>query len=157
MLYRSLILLPLVAAALVGCKPENKFQPPPPPEISVAKPLQRQVQPFEVLTPGGHRRHGITAHRVTTLAPRDVTRYAGIPVTSIARTVFDTAHRELRVSRLLNEARNRAGLVNVAVSRAQCLAFVVASPRLLESRARTVDQMRLINALCRFVELAGNG
>ena len=51
-------------------------------------------------------------------------------------------------------SRNR---LNVAVSRAQCLAFVVASPRLLESRARTVDQMRLINALCRFVELAESG
>src|SRR5882757_5353783 len=50
MLYRSLILLPLVAAALAGCKPENKFQPPPPAEISVAKPLQKEVQPFEVLT-----------------------------------------------------------------------------------------------------------
>ena len=68
------------------------------------------IQPFEVLTPGGHRRHGITAHRVTTLAPRDVTRHAGIPVTSVARTVFDVAHRERRLSRLVNEARNRAGL-----------------------------------------------
>jgi uncharacterized protein len=48
-------------------------------------------------------------------------------------------------------SRNR---LNVAVSRAQCVAHVVASPRLLESRARTVEQMRLINALCRFVELA---
>ncbi|HLJ61888.1 MAG TPA: TM0106 family RecB-like putative nuclease [bacterium] len=48
-------------------------------------------------------------------------------------------------------SRNR---LNVAVSRAMCLAFVVASPRLLESRARTIDQMRLINALCRFVEIA---
>jgi len=35
-----------------------------------------------------------------------------------------------------------------------CLAFVVASPRLLESRARTIEQMRLINARCRFVEMA---
>ena len=50
MLYRSLILLPLVAAALAGCKPENKFQPPPPAEISVAKPLQQKVQPFMELT-----------------------------------------------------------------------------------------------------------
>jgi RND family efflux transporter MFP subunit len=50
MLYRSLILLPLVAAALAACKPDNKFQPPPPPEISVAKPLQQEVQPYEVLT-----------------------------------------------------------------------------------------------------------
>jgi uncharacterized protein len=48
-------------------------------------------------------------------------------------------------------SRNR---LNVAVSRAMCLAFVVASPCLLESHARTIDQMRLINALCRFAELA---
>jgi uncharacterized protein len=48
-------------------------------------------------------------------------------------------------------SRNR---LNVAVSRAMCLAFVVASPLLLESRARTIEQMRLINALCRFVDLA---
>jgi predicted RecB family nuclease len=48
-------------------------------------------------------------------------------------------------------SRNR---LNVAVSRAMCLAYVVASPRLLESRARTIEQMRLVNALCRFVEIA---
>jgi len=35
-----------------------------------------------------------------------------------------------------------------------CLAIVVASPLLLESRARTIEQMRLINALCCFVDLA---
>jgi uncharacterized protein len=49
-------------------------------------------------------------------------------------------------------SRNR---FNVAVSRAMCLAFIVASPRLPESRARTIEQMRLINALCKFVEMAG--
>ena len=48
-------------------------------------------------------------------------------------------------------SRNR---LNVAVSRAMCLAIVVASPLLLESRTRTIEQMRLINALCRFVDLA---
>ena len=47
---RSLILLPLLAAALAGCKPENKFQPPPPPEITVAVPLKQDVMPFEELT-----------------------------------------------------------------------------------------------------------
>jgi uncharacterized protein len=50
-------------------------------------------------------------------------------------------------------SRNR---LNVAVSRARCLAYVVASPRLLEVNCRTVEQMRLVNALCRFVELAEN-
>jgi predicted RecB family nuclease len=48
-------------------------------------------------------------------------------------------------------SRNR---LNVAVSRAKCLAYVVASPRLLETHCRTVEQMRLVNALCRFVEIA---
>ena len=47
---RSLILLPLLAASLAGCKPENKFQPPPPPEISVANPLKQDVVPYEELT-----------------------------------------------------------------------------------------------------------
>jgi predicted RecB family nuclease len=48
-------------------------------------------------------------------------------------------------------SRNR---LNVAVSRAKCLSYVVASPRLLEVRCRTIEQMRLVNALCRFVEFA---
>jgi len=48
-------------------------------------------------------------------------------------------------------SRNR---LNVAVSRARCLAYLVASPRLLEVNCRTIPQMRLANALCRFVELA---
>jgi septum formation topological specificity factor MinE len=50
-------------------------------------------------------------------------------------------------------SRNR---LNVAVSRARCLAYVVASPRLLEADCKTVEQMRLVNALCRFVEAAEN-
>jgi uncharacterized protein len=48
-------------------------------------------------------------------------------------------------------SRNR---LNVAISRAKCLAYLVCSPRLLEVHCRTIEQMRLANALCRFVELA---
>jgi uncharacterized protein len=48
-------------------------------------------------------------------------------------------------------SRNR---LNVAISRAQCLAYLVCSPRLLEVECRTIEQMRLANALCRFVEMA---
>ena len=44
--------------------------------------------------------------------------------------------------------------VNVAISRAECLAYLVCSPRLLEVDCRTIDHMRLANALCRFVEVA---
>ena len=49
-------------------------------------------------------------------------------------------------------SRNR---LNVAISRAQCLAYLVCSPRLLDARCRTIEQMRLANALCRLVEAAG--
>jgi superfamily I DNA and/or RNA helicase len=48
-------------------------------------------------------------------------------------------------------SRNR---LNVAASRAKCLSYVVASARLLEVTCRTIEQMRLVNALCRFVEVA---
>jgi len=44
-------------------------------------------------------------------------------------------------------SRNR---LNVAVSRAQALAVVVCSPELLGARCRTVEDMRLVNMLCRF-------
>jgi uncharacterized protein len=44
--------------------------------------------------------------------------------------------------------------LNVATSRARCVALVALSPELLRVRARSPDQMRLANALCRFVEVA---
>ncbi|MDQ3671750.1 MAG: TM0106 family RecB-like putative nuclease, partial [Actinomycetota bacterium] len=44
--------------------------------------------------------------------------------------------------------------VNVATSRAQCRVVLVCAPRLLDADCKSVEQMRLVNALCRFVELA---
>ena len=48
-------------------------------------------------------------------------------------------------------SRNR---LNVAMSRAKALAVLVCSPRLMETRCRTIDQMRLANGLCAFAEQA---
>lgn len=44
--------------------------------------------------------------------------------------------------------------LNVAISRARALAYVVCTESLLDARARTVDDMRLIGMLCAFVDSA---
>lgn len=44
--------------------------------------------------------------------------------------------------------------LNVAVSRAQALSVVVCSPSLLWTSCNSVEQMRLVNALCRFEQMA---
>jgi uncharacterized protein len=44
--------------------------------------------------------------------------------------------------------------LNVATSRARCVAVVALSPELLRVQARSPEQMRLANALCRLAELA---
>jgi uncharacterized protein len=74
-------------------------------------------------------------------------REAAVVFFSMASSSGDEVPRGLEF--LFNHHR-----FNVAISRARCLSVVVASPRLLEAPCRTVDQMRLINALCRFVEVA---
>lgn len=44
--------------------------------------------------------------------------------------------------------------LNVAISRAQCLTILVASPKVFEAECRTPRQMQLANAHCRYLELA---
>jgi predicted RecB family nuclease len=45
--------------------------------------------------------------------------------------------------------------LNVAVSRARGLAILVSSPDLLRVACRTAEQMKMVNAFCRLVEVAG--
>ena len=42
--------------------------------------------------------------------------------------------------------------LNVAISRARCIAYLICTDELLDTRARTVDEMDLISALCALVE-----
>jgi len=44
--------------------------------------------------------------------------------------------------------------LNVATSRARCIAAVVASPTLVRVACQVPRQMRLANALCRLVEMS---
>ena len=72
---------------------------------------------------------------------------APIAIYSMATSSPDEAPRGMEFLYSLNR-------LNVATSRAQCLALVVASPELLRVRCRTPRQMQLANALARLVELA---
>ncbi|MEY9583332.1 TM0106 family RecB-like putative nuclease [Sinorhizobium fredii] len=44
--------------------------------------------------------------------------------------------------------------LNVAISRAKCMAVLVASPELFEAECKTPRQMQLANAFCRYLEMA---
>ena len=72
---------------------------------------------------------------------------APISIYSMATSSADDAPRGMEFLYSLNR-------LNVATSRARCLAVVAASPGLLAVRCRTPRQMHLANALARLWELA---
>ena len=72
---------------------------------------------------------------------------APIVVYSMATSTVDEAPRGMEFLYSLHR-------LNVATSRARCVAAIVASPALLTPDCRTPEQMRLANPFCRFLELA---
>ncbi len=72
---------------------------------------------------------------------------AAVSVFSMATSSVEDLPRNLEFLFSLNR-------LNVAVSRARGLSILVCSPELLRARCHSPEQMRLVNALCRFVEMA---
>ena len=70
-----------------------------------------------------------------------------ISIYSMATSSAEEAPRGMEFLYSLNR-------LNVAMSRARCVAVVVASPRLLLARCHSPRQMRLANAVARLVEMA---
>jgi predicted RecB family nuclease len=66
---------------------------------------------------------------------------AAVVLISMATSSGDDLHRQI-------EFLFSGNRLNVAVSRARCLAVIVVSPRLLETSCSTIGQLRLVNALC---------
>ena len=74
-------------------------------------------------------------------------REAPVAIYSMTTSSPDDAPRDL-------EFLYSGNRFNVAISRARGLAVLVANPALLLATCRTPEQMRLLNVLCRFVEIA---
>ncbi len=108
-------------------------------DVLLVTPYNAQVRALHAAIPGRHGRIGTVDKFQGQEAP--------VVFFSMATSSGDDLPRNLDFL----FSRNR---LNVAVSRAQSLAVLVASPALLEIRCRTIDQVRMVNALCRLVEEA---
>jgi len=109
-----------------------------PRDVLVVSPYNAQVARLRQALPAG-----IRAGTVDTFQGKQ----APVVLYSMATSTPDDMPREMGFLVSLNR-------FNVATSRAQALVVVVASPALLTAPCRTPEQMRLVNALARYVELA---
>lgn len=74
---------------------------------------------------------------------------AAVVIVSMATSSGDELPRDIEFL----YSKNR---LNVAISRAQCLALVVASPQLMAIRCNTPEQMALVNTLCWVKDYSNN-
>ncbi len=107
-------------------------------DILVVAPYNAQVATLRSALPNGAR-----AGTVDKFQGQE----APIVIYSMATSTSDEAPRGMEFLYSLNR-------LNVATSRARCIAAIVASPALLGPDCRTPEQMRLANPFCRFLELA---
>ena len=110
-------------------------------DVLIITPYNRQIRELE-------SRPELQALRIGTV-DKFQGQEAPISIYSMATSSADEAPRGMEFLYSLNR-------LNVATSRAKCLAVVVASPGLLAVRCRTPRQMHLANALARLFEMASD-
>jgi uncharacterized protein len=131
----------LVHAALAGeptwCDAEGQVHPLTLTDILIITPYNAQLQTLQLRLPGA---------KIGTV-DRFQGQQAALVFYSMATSSPQDAPRGLEFLYSLNR-------LNVATSRAKCLCVVVASPALLAADCRTPRQMQLVNAFCRYIEMA---
>jgi uncharacterized protein len=111
-------------------------------DIVIVAPYNAHVERIQKTLAGA----GLATDRVGTV-DKFQGQEAPISIYSMATPTPEEAPRGMEFLYSLNR-------LNVATSRAKCVAIVVASPQLIRVTCHTPRQMRLANALCRFVEVA---
>jgi uncharacterized protein len=109
-------------------------------DILVVSPYNMQVNLLQGVLPGGARVGTVDKFQG---------QEAAVVIVSMATSSGDELPRDIEFL----YSKNR---LNVAISRAQCLAVVVCSPQLLSVKCRTPDQMALVNTLCWVKDYASN-
>jgi len=112
-------------------------------DIMVVAPYNDQVALIHQILVGDARTRGI---RVGT-----VDKFQGREAPVVFFTMTTSSADDMPRGPEFLFSRNR---LNVAISRARCLAYLICTEPLLNSRARSVDEMRLLSTLCAFVERA---
>lgn len=103
-----------------------------PSDILIVSPYNMQVDLLRGLLPAGARVGTVDKFQG---------QEAAVVLISMATSSGDDLPRQIEFL----YSRNR---LNVAISRARCLAMIFANPRLLEISCSTVSQMQLVNTLC---------
>ncbi len=107
-------------------------------DVLIVAPYNAQVSAIAALLPEGARVGTVDKFQG---------QEAPVVLYSMATSTPEDAPRGMEFLYSLNR-------LNVATSRARCLAAIVASPDIFAPECRTPRQMRLANAFCRFVEMA---
>ena len=109
-----------------------------PKDVLVVAPFNSQVTRLKRIVPDGVRVGTVDKFQG---------KEAPVVIYSLASSTAEEAPRGMEF--LFNANR-----LNVATSRAKCAVVLVCSPRLLEPECRKPSQMKLANALARYVEMA---
>lgn len=109
-----------------------------PADVLVVAPYNAQVRALRIRVP-----HGVRVGTVDKFQGQQ----APVVIVSLASSSAEDAPRGIDFA----FDRRR---VNVATSRAQCRVVLACAPALLDADCATVEQMTLVNAVCRFAELA---
>ncbi|MEB2346655.1 MAG: TM0106 family RecB-like putative nuclease [Deltaproteobacteria bacterium] len=117
---------------------DGRTRPLGPDDLLVVAPYNLQVRKLEAALPAGVR--------VGTV-DRFQGQQAPVVLVSMCASEAQLSARGIRF--LFDPSR-----LNVAVSRAQCLAVVVGEPRLATAACRSVDEMKLVDRMCRLLQTA---
>ncbi|MEI7776274.1 MAG: ATP-binding protein, partial [Verrucomicrobiota bacterium] len=112
-------------------------------DILVVAPYNDQVNLVRSLLEGDPRTRDV--------AIGTVDKYQGREAAVVFFTMTASTEDNMRRGVDFLFSRNR---FNVAISRARCLAYLVCTEQLLNSRGKNIEQMRLISTICSFAERA---